>query len=226
MADKSMQFLYGDRELIMVSGDLLDVEVDVIVSPADCDLSHSHPMAMKISSAGGSIVTEQSSQLIKEYKSIESGMAVYTTAGQLPFDALVHAVSPVMGEGNEQHKIEQAISRSLLLCETNDWTSIAFPALGTAHFEIPITTCAQAYFRSITSFWDARFECSVDKIVLCLDEDELQPFFEAFRDDAIMTDEVVNEEQCEERAESVGYVEISEEDLEAMEDPEIEDWFK
>ena len=221
-----MQFLYGDRELIIVAGDLLEVEVDVIVSPADCDLSHRHPLAARINSAAGHTMTEQCSQLIRQYDRIDSGMSVFTSAGRLPHDAVVHAVSPMMGEGEEQIKMQQVVSRTLMMCEANDWSSIAFPALGTHHFQIPLAVCAQAFFRSIISFWDARFECSVGKVILCVNDDELQPFFDAFREDAINTEDVIVEDLGEEGEEPTGYIELDEEDINALNDPEIEDWFK
>lgn len=229
MSSKTMQFLYGDRELIIKVGDLLQEDVDVIVNPATTTLIHEQGLAAKIHMAAGKELQEQSNRLITEYGIIDSGMAVYTDAFDLPFKAVIHAVGPKMGEGEEQQKIEHAVSRSMLLCETNDWNSIAFPAISTGGAKVPVELCAQAFFRSIISFWDARHECALEKIVLCLPEKHFQIFFDAFRNDAVeQHDSKVTENPIDktENEEVIGYIELSEEELQNLEDDEITDWFK
>ena len=219
----SMQFLYGDRELWIGVNDLLTTEVEVIVNSANSELTHSRGLAAQILAAAGDELANQSAQLIREYGSIESGMSVYTTAGHLPYKAVIHAVGPIMGEGDEQHKIEQAVSRSLLLCETNDWHSIAFPPISTDFFNVPVEICAQAFFRAITHFWDARQESAVEKILICLTNENFRSFFDAFREDAI--GEPAEQTISITPKESVGYIALDEEELNEIDD-EIADWFK
>lgn len=219
----SMQFLYGDRELRLVVGDLLTADVDVIVNSANTGLSHDEGLAALILEAAGNQLVKQSAQLIDEYGQIESGMAVYTDAGKLPYQAVIHAVGPTMGEGDEQHIIEQAVSRSLLLCETNDWHSIAFPAISTGLANVPVETCAQAFFRSITHFWDARQDSAVEKIIIYLTEDKFRSFFDAFREDAIQTP--AEPKATPPAKEAVGHIVLNEEDLADIDD-EIANWFK
>ena len=221
----SMQFLYGDRELWVGIHDLLATQVEVIVNPSDSALSHAEDMAGTILAAAGKELEIQRRQLIQEYGQIESGMAVYTTAGQLPYKAVIHAVGPHMGEGDEQHKIEQAVSRSLLLCEANEWNSIAFPTLGTGFFNVPIEICAQAFFRSITHFWDARHETAVEKVMICLEQDTFRAFFDAFREDAITTAEEVPD-ITPQKEEAIGHIELDEAEIADLADDEMADWFK
>lgn len=218
-----MQFLYGDRELWIGINDLLTADVEVIVNSANSALSHSSGLAAKILAAAGKELTDQSNQLIHEYGTIESGMAVYTSAGDMPYKAIIHAVGPSMGSGDEQAKIEQAVSRSLLLCETNDWHSIAFPAISTGFLNVPIDTCARAFFRSITHFWDARQECAVEKIFICLTEQHFQAFFDAFREDAIS--EKSDQTNTISADEAIGHIVLNEDELSEIDD-EIADWFK
>ena len=220
----SMQFLCGDRELWIGVKDLLTAEVEVIVNPTNSDLSHDGGLAAQILAAAGEELADQSAQLIQEYGNIESGMAVYTTAGHLPYKAIIHAVGPTMGEGDEQHKIEQAVSRSLLLCEANDWNSIAFPAISTGFSNVPIKTCAQAFFRSITHFWDARQESAVGKILICFTSENFRPFFDAFREDAA-AETVEQATSCTPKEEAVGHIVLNEEEFTDTDD-EIADWFK
>ncbi len=230
MTKQKMEFLYGDRVLQLQVLDILKAPVDVIVNPANGSLMHGGGLALKIQNAAGAEFEQQSRTLIAEHGELESGMAVYTSAGNLPFDAIIHAVGPIMGEGFEQSKLEQVFSRSLLLCETNDWQSIAFPAISTGIFRVPVNVCAQACFKAITHFWDARSVCSVEKIIICLTENNFKIFFDAFREESV-DNQSVAENQATLNAstssdeEKVGYVEIDEKDI-LDQDDEVQDWFK
>jgi O-acetyl-ADP-ribose deacetylase (regulator of RNase III) len=221
----SMQFLFGDRELWIGIHDLLTTQVEVIVSPSDSQLLYADGLTGKILAAAGDHLETQRRQLIQEYGQIDSGMAVYTTAGKLPYKAVIHAVGLSGGESEEQHKIEQAVSRSLLLCEANEWSSIAFPAIGTGFPNVPIEISAQAFFRSITHFWDARHESAVEKVMICLEEDTFRPFFDAFREDAITTtdEQPIITSQVEE---SIGHIELDEAEIADLADDDMADWFK
>ncbi len=204
--------------------DLLVAPVDVIVNPANCGLSHQGGLAAQIQLAAGARLEKQSNQLIFEYKQIDSGMAVFTDAGQLPYKAIIHAVGPAMGEGEEQHKIEQAVLRSLLLCEINNWSSIAFPAISAGYFNVPIETCAQALFRAITHFWDARHECVVEKIVLCLTARNYPLFVDAFHDD-VNYQETIPVSANKEVDSVVGQIELTDDDIADLDNDELDDWF-
>ncbi len=219
-----MQFRYGDRELQMGTDELLEADTEIIVVPASRMLSHDSALARRVLDAAGDEVLAESRQLISEYGSIDSGMAVYTGAGRLACRAIVHAVCNDNGD-DRQPRIEQAISRSLLLCEANEWKSIAFPALGTDS-EDSVHVSARALFRSITSFWDARSDSAVEKIVLCLSEAQFRPFFDAFRNDAISEETTAGIGKSADEEAPVGVIDLSESDIAALEDEEIADWFK
>ena len=225
LAKEPIQFLYGDRELLVDIGDLIGIEADVIVNPSNNSLSHDGGLAQKILQAAGEKLDQQCNQLIKEYGKIDSGMAVFTSAGNLDYKSIIHAVGPCMGEGNEQRKLEQVISRSLQLCEMNQWRSIAFPAISTGHFNVPVDVCAQAFFRAITHFWDARHESEVERIILCLSVNKFDKFVAAFHDDVLMPDEVAGDKQME-HEKPVGEVDLSDQDMQDAGDSEVDDWFK
>lgn len=233
----TMQFLFGDRELILKVADLLAAPVDVIVNPANGELSHGGGVAGQIAQQGGDAIQAESNIFIKEHGILESGMVAFTSAGKLPFEAIIHAVGPKMGEGDEQRKIQLAISRSLQLCDMHDWKSIAFPAISSGIFGVPIEISARAFFRAITSYWDARIDASPEKIIICLTETKFRSFLNAFREesfardgwkdgaenkkiDELMTKNNVNAES------EVGIVNLSEEDVSVLDNDEMNDWFK
>ena len=228
-----MQFLFGDRELILKVADLLAAPVDVIVNPANSGLSHGGGVAGQISQQGGDIIQQESDLFIKEHGELESGMVAFTSAGQLPYEAIIHAVGPRMGEGHEQKKIEQAVSRSLMLCNMHDWNSVAFPAISAGIFGVPLDICARAFFRAITSFWDARMDTSPEKVIICLTEKNFQAFFDAFRLESRQPEEEIHQKNknvsikhVSEAELPTGVVELSELDMPESEDDDVNDWFK
>ena len=234
---QTMQFLFGDRELTLKVADLLAAPVDVIVNPANGGLSHGGGVAGQISQQGGNIIQEESDRFIKEHGMLESGMVAFTSAGHLPFDAIIHAVGPKMGEGDEQRKIQLAVSRSLQLCDMHDWKAIAFPAISAGIFGVPIEISARAFFRAITSFWDARMDTSPEKVIICLTEKNFRPFLHAFREESFVKnggkdetenkkmDEVMQKNNVDAEPEA-GIVHLTEEDISSLDNDEMNDWFK
>ncbi|MCW8986047.1 MAG: macro domain-containing protein [Gammaproteobacteria bacterium] len=230
---QTMQFLFGDRELVLKVADLLVEPVDVIVNPANGSLSHGGGVAGQISQQGGEIIQKESDLFVKEHGTLESGMVAFTSAGRLPFEAIIHAVGPVMGEGHEQRKIEQAVSSSLMLCNMHDWNSVAFPAISSGIFSVPLEISARAFFRAITSFWDARMDTAPGKVVICLTEKSFQPFFDAFQqaskqpeNETHQTFKTMIPKQLSEAELPTGVVELTEQDISELENDDVSDWFK
>lgn len=228
-----MQFLFADRELIVMVADLLSAPVDVIVNPANCSLSHGGGVAGQILRQGGELVQEESDLFIKEHGVLESGMVAFTTAGNLPYQAVIHAVGPKMGEGDEQQKIQQAVSRSLQLCDMHGWKSVAFPAISTGIFSVPIEISAAAMFRAVTSFWDARSEGSPEKVIICLTKNKFQSFFDAFREESSLSEvdnSLINDAGSISHKDSgeatTGIVDLSEQDISDLDNDELNSWFK
>ncbi len=232
-----MQFLFGDRELIITVVDLLAAPVDVIVNPANGSLSHGGGVAGQIAQQGGDVIQQESDLFIKEHGTLESGMVAMTAAGLLSYEAVIHAVGPKMGEGDEQRKIQQAVSRSLQLCDMHDWKSVAFPAISSGIFGVPIEISARAFFRAITSYWDARMDISPEKVIICLTEKNFLPFLHAFRQESFERDggkdegenkkmnEVMQKNNVDAEPEA-GIVNLSEEDISSLDDDAVNDWFK
>lgn len=231
---QNMQFLFGDRELIIKVADLLTTPADVIVNPANGGLSHGGGVAGQILHQGGDSIQEESALFVKEHGMLESGMVAFTTAGRLPYEAVIHAVGPKMGEGNEQRKIEQAVSSSLMLCNMHDWHSIAFPAISTGIFCVPLEISAKAFFRAITSFWDARMDSAPGKVIICLTEKNFQDFFNAFQDAAKQPEQETHQtikaatikKELSDAELPTGVVDITEQDISELENDDVNDWFK
>jgi len=226
MTKTTMRFLFGDRELVLTAGDLLAAPVTVIVSPDESDLSGTGDLARRIRLEAGTQLTRECEQLIREYAQIDHGMAVFTTAGDLPFTAVIHAVGPDRSDDDQQRVLEQAVSRSLQLCELNEWQSIAFPDF--LDEKDPDTTIiyARAFYRAITRFWDARYESLMEKVIIYAHPDRFRAFFDAFRNEGIGSDSDQELTHVDKNEETVGHVTLSESDVDALDDVDIDDWFK
>lgn len=230
MTSKKMEFLFGDRVLQLQVLDILKAPVEVIVNPANGALIHGGALALAIQNGAGIELEKESKALVREHGQLESGMAAFTTAGKLPYKAVIHAVGPQQGEGGESLKLEQVFLRSLLLCETNDWRSVAFPAISTGVFSVPVSVCASASYKAITHFWDARSDCCVDKIIICLTENNFDAFFTAFREESFDDSgadtahvSMLNQ-GMESMQDKTGIIHLDENELDI--DDEVNDWFK
>lgn len=231
-----MQFIFGDCELVLKVADLLTAPVDVIVNPADGKLFHGGGVAGQIAQQGGSVIQQQSDMFIKQHGVLESGMVAITSAGDLPYKSIIHAIGPKMGEGDEQSKIQLAVSRSLQLCDMHDWASIAFPAISTGVFAVPIKISARAFFRAITSYWDARMDIAPGKVIICLTDKNFQPFLHAFREESFERNEgpeinhkTVSKQKAKETLSDdelpIGEIDLSD-GISSVDSDEINDWFK
>ena len=230
MTDKRMQFLYGDRELLLEVADLFLAPVDVIVNPANGGLSHGGGVAGQFIERGGEIIQQESDVFIQEHGELETGMVALTSAGTLPYQAVLHAVGPRMGEGDEQNKVMLAVSRSLKLCGMHGWDSIAFPAISSGVFQVPIDVVASGFFHAISSYWDARLDDPPRKIIICLTENNFQAFKDAFCRISTLPNEVTQQPESTNKegiAIKTGNVSLDEKEIEALEsDDEVNEWFK
>ncbi|MBI1424203.1 MAG: hypothetical protein GC149_12095 [Gammaproteobacteria bacterium] len=220
------RFLFGDRELLLTVADLLSAPVEVIVNSAEPTLQHVQGMAQTIRQRAGSRLQEDSDQLIREYGVIDPGMAVYTSAGELPYKAIIHAVPPPPGDREEQRKLEQAVSRSLQLCDMNEWRSVGFPLIGTEAGGLPLALCAQAFYRAITRFWDARQECAVEQVRVYLLPDQFQAFSAAFHEHEGATQPTASGAHAAAVEENIGEISLSESEIADLDDSDIDSWFK
>ena len=153
----------------MVRGNLLEEPVDVIVNAANGHLAHGGGVAGIISRAAGAALQSESDSLVQKTGPFPTGSAVATSAGKLPFKAVIHAVGPRYGEGDEERKLKQALTAAFALAAERGWQSVAFPAVSAGIFSVPLDICARAYLAAARS---ARLR----KVRLCLRD---QPVIDA-----------------------------------------------
>jgi O-acetyl-ADP-ribose deacetylase (regulator of RNase III) len=132
----------------VVRGNLLEEPVDAIVNAANGHLAHGGGVAGVIAHAAGPALQEESDRIVRNRGILASGTAVVTGAGKLPFKGVIHAVGPRFGEGDEEAKLVDALSAAFARAVENHWASVAFPAVSSGIFAVPLDICARAYLRA------------------------------------------------------------------------------
>lgn len=158
----------GGRSFEIVAGNLLEEPVDAIVNAANGHLAHGGGVAAAIARAAGPALVEEGDALVRERGEVPVGEAVTTTAGDLPFKGVIHAVGPYQGQGEEEERLEKALRSAFLRAHEQGWASVSFPAVSSGIFAVPLDVCSRAYVAAVRGFWAERPETSVKSLRLCL----------------------------------------------------------
>lgn len=227
------QITLADKvEFTLAVRDLFSTPVDAIVNPANSGLSHGSGLAGEISLVAGQALDDECDALIASQGMLQAGSAVVTTAGLMNFTAVVHAVGPRMGTGNEQSVLEKTLWACLQAAEQSTQKalsgdgdrpirSLAFPAIGTGSFGLPEQVCAQAFANVMQEYirtgGDADY--GVRDIWLCVGKDA----FGTFATPLDMSLLKMSEDDSADIA--VGEVSLDVDDIAALDDDSVEEWF-
>jgi len=83
-------------KVIVIQGDLVDAERDVIVNPANSELCHGGGAARAIFVAAGKELDDECNEYIRQFGSVKDGKVMCTMAGNLKpqIKHVIHAVGP------------------------------------------------------------------------------------------------------------------------------------
>jgi O-acetyl-ADP-ribose deacetylase len=144
--------LGNNKILRLVKGDITERNVDAIVNAANSYLKHGGGVAAAIVRKGGAIIQEESDNIVTSRGLVPVGLAVITTAGNLPCKAVIHVVGPRLGEGDEDYKLRKAVRSSLLLASEKGFKSISMPAISSGIFGFPKDRCAKILVEESKTF--------------------------------------------------------------------------
>ncbi|MBN2709152.1 MAG: macro domain-containing protein [Calditrichaceae bacterium] len=153
---------FNSNTLILVQEDITEMAVDAIVNAANKNLILGGGVAGAIKRKGGPSIQIECDRI----GGTVVGGAVITGAGMLKAKYVIHAVGPVMGEGDEDRKLRSAVINSLRRAEENKLTSIAFPAISTGIFGYPLDRCANIMISEIAEHF--KKQTSLKKVYICL----------------------------------------------------------
>ena len=158
----------GGGAFQVVRGNLLEEPVDAIVNAANGHLAHGGGVAGVIARAAGPALQEESDRMVRERGPLAAGSAVVTSAGRLPFKGVIHAVGPRQGEGDERAKLVRALGAAFRLASDAGWNSVAFPAVSSGIFAVPLVICARAYVASVERWFETEPGGPLTLVRLCL----------------------------------------------------------
>jgi O-acetyl-ADP-ribose deacetylase (regulator of RNase III) len=121
------------------NGDICDLEVDAIVSPASTSLWMSTGIAGELKRVGGDAI---------EFAAVRQGPAVLgdaivTPAGSLAARVVIHAVSLERDRRTSGPAIDRAARSAMARARELSLSSVAFPALGTGVGGFPLDEAAR-----------------------------------------------------------------------------------
>ncbi len=165
------------RTLRLMKGDITDLAAEAIVNAANEKLILGAGVAGAIRSKGGPAIQAECDRI----GGTSVGGAVMTTGGNLKARHVIHAVGPRWGEGDEEAKLESAVSNSLKLADRHGLKTIAFPAISTGVFGFPVDLAARIMLK--TALDHLTGETGLTEVVFCLFGQESYDAFEAALDE-------------------------------------------
>ncbi|MGA2113085.1 MAG: macro domain-containing protein [Anaerolineales bacterium] len=174
------QELPSGQRLLLVSADLTQEKVDAIVNAANAYLQHGGGVAGAIVRRGGQVVQTESDAWRRAHGPARPDHPAITGPGALPCKAIIHAVGPVWGEGDEEAKLHTAVYSALVLAEERGFSSIALPAISTGIFGFPKRRGAQVILEATLDFCRLRAVSPLREIHFTVID---RPTLEIFRDE-------------------------------------------
>ncbi|XP_056107902.1 protein mono-ADP-ribosyltransferase PARP9 [Rhinichthys klamathensis goyatoka] len=153
--------LSGEVEISVWKDDLTRHKVVAVVNAANEKLKHGGGLAQALSDAGGPTIQKYSEDIIKQVGKVKTGQAVFTPAGNLPCECIIHAVGPHVPPNPSQKELDQAapllhnaIISILQIVVNENIPSVAIPALSSGLFNFPRDLCAEIIVKAIKQFHD------------------------------------------------------------------------
>ncbi|CAF2647099.1 unnamed protein product [Rotaria sp. Silwood2] len=164
------------QTIVVEKGDITMVKnVDAIVNAANGPLYHAGGVDKEIADAAGPTFDQECRQIIAKNGGlpISAGKAVKTTAGNLPFKCVIHAIGPQYTDGDQQERplLFSSVLSSLKLAEGESFTSVALPAISSKTYGFPLADCTNIVVRAVKQFFADYPQSHVKKVIL-LDMDE------------------------------------------------------
>jgi O-acetyl-ADP-ribose deacetylase len=127
------------EKIILMKGDLTEMDVDAIVNAANNDLQLGGGVAGAIRRKGGDVIQQECNAI----GSIPVGGAAITSGGNLKARFVIHAASMQLGGLTTAHALRSSTAHALRIAAQKGLKSIAFPAVGTGIAGFPLHECAE-----------------------------------------------------------------------------------
>jgi O-acetyl-ADP-ribose deacetylase len=143
-----------DGRVLVTTGDITVVRVDLIVNAANSSLLGGGGVDGAIHRRGGPTILEACRELRRTRypKGLPTGEAVLTTAGNLPARFVAHTVGPIWGQSEPAAELLASCYRNCLaLAAEEGLESVAFPAISTGVYGYPKDRAAEVASQAIAA---------------------------------------------------------------------------
>jgi O-acetyl-ADP-ribose deacetylase len=161
--------------VVIITGDLVEQQVDAIVNAANNELQLGGGVAGAIRRAGGPSIQEE----CDAHGPVRVGEAAITGAGRLRARFVIHAASMALGGRTTRVSLKSSMDHVFRLAHQHDVETIAVPAVGTGIAGFPIDDCARVMAESLHSALSEGWQASEVRFVI-FGEDAKVPFESAF----------------------------------------------
>jgi O-acetyl-ADP-ribose deacetylase (regulator of RNase III) len=163
----------GKAVMRLVQGDITGRDVDAIVNAANSHLQHGGGVAGAIVRQGGQVIQDESDRI--GYTPV--GTSVITSGGTLPARFVIHTVGPRMGEGDEDHKLRNAVKSALALASGRGLKSISLPAISSGIFGFPKDRCARILVQEAADYLREHVSGSLELVEFCVYDELTMGYF-------------------------------------------------
>lgn len=159
-------------KVLIITGDLVEQQVDAIVNAANNELILGGGVAGAIRRRGGPTIQEDCNR----HGPVKVGEAAITGAGELRAKYVIHAASMALGGGTDAESLRSSIDHALRLAHEHGVRTIAIPAVGTGIAGFPMKECARIMAGCIKRATAAGW--SPDEVRIVLFDDTARSAFE------------------------------------------------
>jgi O-acetyl-ADP-ribose deacetylase len=176
MTEKTRASAEIASKVVLLQGDLTEMDTDAIVNAANNDLQHGGGVAGAIRRKGGDAIQRESNEI----GSIPVGGAAITSGGKLKARYVIHAASMPLGGQTTAQALRSSTAHSLRIAAEKGLKTIAFPAVGTGIAGFPMEECAEIMLREVAEH--LKRGSSLEKVYFVLfDASALKTFQKTWR---------------------------------------------
>ena len=150
------EFQIGKTKVLLVQGDITDMDTDAIVNAANASLMGGGGVDGAIHRKGGPRILEECKRLrAREWpQGLPTGKAAITTGGNLKAKYVIHTVGPIWHGGNkkEPELLAEAYRNSLKLAVSKGLKTIAFPSISTGAYGYPLEKASKVALTEVKEF--------------------------------------------------------------------------
>jgi O-acetyl-ADP-ribose deacetylase len=165
----------AETRIVIITGDLVEQEVDAIVNAANNSLQLGGGVAGAIRRAGGPAIQDE----CDAHGPVRVGEAAITGAGELHARYVIHAASMALGGRTNRDALKSSMDDVFRLAHKHQVRTMAVPAVGTGIAGFPLDECARVMAESLDAALRGGWQATEIRFVI-FGEESKRPFEAAF----------------------------------------------